>query len=77
MEIIETRLLPTNIFVALQCDVCKKIFKDQMDIQEFIRINEVGRYSSKIGDDIQWKIDICQECFYSAFGEYIRKDITW
>jgi hypothetical protein len=73
MEITETRLLPKISFVALQCDVCKKIFKEPMDIQEFIRIHEIGGYSSKIGDDIQWKIDICQECFYSAFGEYIRK----
>ena len=73
MEITESKLITKNIFVALQCDVCKKIFKEPMNIQEFIRINEIGGYSSVIGDNIQWEIDICQECFYSAFGEYIRK----
>ena len=76
MEITETEIITVNKLTGLICDVCKKIFKEPMDIQEFIRINEIGGYSSKIGDSIQWEIDICQECFYSAFGEYIRKDIS-
>lgn len=63
--------------VGYACDVCGKYFsyesiEEEMELQEMIHISDRGGYSSVIGDDIEWAIDICQHCFHKKFSEYIR-----
>ena len=49
------------------CDICKKNFdtkKDELEIQEFVYIRDIGGYNSVFGDGVEIHYDICQHCFY-------------
>lgn len=72
MEITERYIATMHKIIGLKCDVCKKEYNDEMDIQEFIRLKQRSGYSSIIGDDIEWNIDICEKCFVEKFGKYIN-----
>ena len=71
MRIIEETLIKKEILIGLKCDVCNKEYRDEFEIQEFIRIKTRGGYGSKIGDGVEWEIDICEQCFIDKFDEYI------
>jgi hypothetical protein len=43
-----------------------------MEIQEFISIDNIGGYSSVLGDGVNYKLDMCQNCFVKLLGDYIR-----
>ena len=58
--------------------MCKTEFdpkynEDQMEIQEFVRINTVGGYNSVFGDGREIKLDMCQKCFKEKLGEFVQK----
>jgi len=56
-----------EVFESVICDICKKEFfapKDDMEIQEFIYIRNIGGFSSIFGDGEPINFDICQNCFY-------------
>ncbi len=59
---IEKREIETSILDAMQCDNCGKIYKDIMEIQEFLYIKFQGGYGSIFGDGDTIESDICQYC---------------
>lgn len=58
--------------VSIQCDCCKKDYADEMDIQEFIHIEDTGGYNSAIGDCVIFECDLCSECVNRLLGKYLR-----
>jgi len=44
------------------CNVCKRIYDDWMETQEFHHINFIGGYGSIFGDEMVFKLDLCQYC---------------
>ena len=68
----ETTVTTTKV-IGLICDVCGCEIEehDYIGMQEAICLDEYGGYGSLIGDGAHWRIDICQECFVKAFGEYV------
>lgn len=72
MRITEKETIEVNNLIGLICDVCNKEYRDDFEMQEFIRIKTIGGYGSKVGDDVQWEIDICESCFIDRFDKNIR-----
>ena len=64
---------------TLTCDKCKKSFtegilEDDFEIQEFLKINFIGGYTSIFGDTRKVKLDICQHCLKTLIGDLIPAD---
>lgn len=56
----------------IECDKCHIIYKDSMEIQEFLIIDFIGGYKSIFGDGNHIKADICQYCLQKMLnGIYI------
>lgn len=72
MKITRKETIEREFIEKIQCDVCKKYFDDELDLQEFICLNMIGGYNSVIGDDVRWTIDICEKCFYEQYKDNIR-----
>jgi len=49
------------------CDLCKKQFDDNMEIQEFHHIRFTGGYSSVFGDGADVSCDLCKDGFGCAY----------
>ncbi len=62
----------TDKLCSIECDICGKVYEDQLDIQEFLNYEAVGGYGSVFGDGCDIKLDICQECLKKRLGKYIR-----
>lgn len=66
----------------LKCDVCGKEYlrgngvevKDDLEIQEFLRVDFVGGYGSVFGDGVHVQCDICQKCLMELLGHFCRLD---
>lgn len=64
--------------IEISCDVCGKSYSlnenelTSLEIDEFIRIDRIGGYSSIFGDMSRIQIDICQVCFKEKLGDHIR-----
>lgn len=57
----------------ITCDKCKTKYNckdDEMEIQEFLFIREVGGYNSVFGDGSEISFDICQNCFFDIVKEW-------
>ena len=65
-------MVNSKYLVSIQCDCCKKDFIDELEIQEFLRINEIGGYSSAIGDEVHYQCDLCSACVKRLLGKYLR-----
>lgn len=63
--------------ISVTCDVCKKEYTDQMEIQEFFQFNMRGGYNSIFGDGATIQLDMCQHCAKAKLGEYIRASGSW
>ncbi len=62
-----------NECVSITCDVCKKEFDDQMEMQEFARFGDRAGYGNVVfGDCTDYDIDMCQYCFKEILGDYVR-----
>lgn len=63
----EEVLRPSQEIISVKCDKCGKKYRygniqDEMEIQEFLFIREVGGYGSVFGDCAEINFDICQRC---------------
>ena len=61
--------------VAIQCDVCKKIYKkneDAIEVEEFLYLRRDCGYNSVFGDENSIETDICQHCQKKLLGDYLR-----
>ena len=74
----KTEMEEKKYIETVTCDVCQKSysFKDKDDIfeaQEFQHIFVNGGYGSVFGDGSQLQADICQHCFQTLMGKYLRE----
>ena len=61
--------------LEIECDRCKVIHDNTMEIQEFLSFSDTAGYGNNVvGDMTRWSIDLCQDCWYDLLGPYIRKD---
>jgi len=70
-----------EIAVRITCDICHKVFdltttQDEMEVQEFHRIDFVGGYGSVFGDTYRVQCDICQNCLLKLLGNKARISST-
>ncbi len=56
----------------IECDKCHNIYKDPMEIQEFLIVDFIGGYNSIFGDGNHIKTEICQYCFKKLFDGICR-----
>lgn len=56
----------------IQCDRCKILFDDFIEIQEFLNIDFIGGYGSIFGDGSHVECDICQTCLQHLLGKALR-----
>lgn len=68
----EKRLEITYSIVSITCDVCKEDYYDDLDIQEFLCIDETGGFNSAIGDEVRYQLDVCSKCQRKLFEPYLR-----
>jgi len=54
------------------CNKCGNSLKDDMDMNYEGVVGAVGRggYSSKIGDDVFWRFDLCEVCLLELFKTF-------
>lgn len=70
-KIMGERLKP--VVVGITCDRCKKVYDDQMEMQEFLSWKTTGGYGNRVfGDLTGIEIDLCQYCTKETLGEWIR-----
>ncbi len=58
--------------ISVVCDVCKKEYKEEWDIQEFHYIDFIGGYYSIFGDGAHITYDICQRCLKKIIEKNIN-----
>lgn len=58
---------------SIKCDICKKTYDDEMELEEFLNIDFVGGYLSIFGDEENFECNICQYCLKEKLGDFIRK----
>jgi len=69
-----TPAIPEKIH-SIICDCCKTEFTDTINIQEFLSFSDTAGYGNHVvGDMTRWSIDLCQDCWYTLLGEFIRTD---
>ena len=57
---------------AIQCDRCKTIHDDVMEMQEFLSWSDTCGYGNRtFGDMMHLSIDLCQHCVQEVLGEWI------
>ncbi|MFW6310958.1 MAG: hypothetical protein ACOC1K_01855 [Nanoarchaeota archaeon] len=73
MEIKKIYSIPQEVVTGYRCNRCLREFysDDSFELEEFIEINKVGGYGSKIGDGTNWSLGLCQDCFLEICGDYI------
>jgi hypothetical protein len=75
MEIKEYQIKKILVLTKLKCSCCKKEYdyiKDQFEIQEFIQIFNSCGYNSIFGDNVYYRLDLCQYCVKKLLGEYLE-----
>lgn len=58
--------------VSITCDRCKRSYKNDMDIQEFLCHYNTGGYASVFGDGAVISLDLCQHCVKELLGDFIQ-----
>ena len=61
---------------AIQCNRCKKVIypDDIVEWQEFISLRITPGYGSVWGDGNIVRLDLCQQCAYDLFREYVQDE---
>lgn len=57
---------------AGQCSACKKVYTDELELQEFYEVAFFGGYASIFGDGAHVYGDFCQACIKRLLGEYLE-----
>jgi hypothetical protein len=68
---IEEKVIVTQL-VSITCDRCKRSYKNDMDLQEFLSYHNTGGYSSVFGDGAVMSLDLCQHCVKELLGDFIQ-----
>ena len=64
---------------SIQCDVCKRIFINNLDstdyyaINDFFSIEKDCGYGSIFGDGNKISLDVCGNCTKELLGKYIKE----
>ena len=61
-----------DVFDSIVCDKCGKEFRDEMDLQEFHRIDFIGGFTSVFGDGNHVQCDLCQHCLMEMIKDCHR-----
>lgn len=57
---------------SITCSICKVIYDDCLELQEFLSFYNHCGYGSLFGDGNTINIDICQHCLKEKFGKYVE-----
>lgn len=54
------------------CNKCSKSLKDDQGLNYEGLVGAVGRggYASRIGDEVYWRFDMCEECLLELFNTF-------
>ncbi len=68
--------------MILTCDKCgigcdERSMDSALELQEFLRLDFIGGYSSVFGDQTRVKLDICQHCLKTMLGSALDKIIVF
>ena len=58
--------------VSMTCDRCHVTESDVMELQEWLKLDFIGGFSSLFGDGEEYQLDLCQKCMQELFGAYLR-----
>lgn len=73
MKLTQTKIFEEDEVVAYICDKCKtKIWVSDLHAQEMLHLDFIGGYTSKFGDGIHIKCDICDNCLYDMIKDFYR-----
>lgn len=72
MKNYKTQMVDVKFLESITCDVCKIVFENVLDTEEFISINHACGYGSIFGDGNKIEMDICQTCFKTHMGKFIK-----
>ena len=73
---IKYKEVPALAKSLIVCDVCGKEFdvdSNDLEAQEFLRIEFIGGYASVFGDESHIQCDICQHCLLKMIKDYMRR----
>lgn len=61
--------------VLITCDRCKKTVTPDniIEWQEFMSWRNTGGFGSVWGDGTQVSVDLCQQCTYDLFSEFVTR----
>jgi hypothetical protein len=69
----DTETITHKVVTAIVCDVCKKeIDAYDLEVGEVVFIRHSCGYLSIFGDGSNLELDICQACFNTLLGKYVR-----
>ena len=54
------------------CDICKKEYKEEFEMQDFIHIDFEAGYGPEAEDGTTVECDICVKCLKDKLGPYLR-----
>lgn len=64
-----------EVVEGIRCDKCgkEKYYEISLfEVEEYVCLHGVGGFGSKIGDEVFWEIDLCEDCFLELCSDYIR-----
>lgn len=81
MKIFATEEKLVQVCRSIQCDRCKRVDDEIMQMQEYFCFSQDVGYAGVLGDGNRVRLDLCQRCFRDLFkgiyrieGNYISGD---
>lgn len=67
-----TKKVKVETVVSYTCDCCLKTEDDDLFYQEWIHLQGVAGYASRLGDGNRWSLTVCDQCLIDIFGDKIK-----
>ena len=71
MQNTKTISIKTEVLESITCDVCERTYTDELELQEFLILEEEGGFMSVFGDGVVFALDMCQYCLKEKLGQWI------
>ena len=67
---VKSKRIMVKEVASYTCDVCGITDDNDMDMQEYHRVDFIGGYKSIFGDGAHIRCDICQRCLLKLIGDF-------